>query len=139
MNETATDIAHDQRRAVRPAVDRRALLRTPSGQVIETRAFDLSLGGVRVRCSPAAAYALNFEGADLSRRPGPILDLKLALPFADGMVEFHTRAQLVHQHAPAPEICLLGFRFVDIREAERDHLEAYLRPLARAAVDENGL
>ena len=126
-----TNIRLGKRMSPRPELHRRVLLRTPAGQVIETQAFDLSAGGLRIQCDMSTAYMLNFDDTDLENSEGPIFDVRLTLPFADGLVEFRGKAQLIHQHARTPEDVALGFRFVDLDDDDQEHLQAFLRYLLR--------
>lgn len=115
----------DARRSPRPALNRRILLRNERGNVIPAIARDISVGGIGIRCGLATAYLLNFDGLD-GPGPGDALDLKLALPFAEGLYEFEAQARLHYQVDHGDDEALLGLRFVAMSETHRDYLFGYL-------------
>lgn len=144
MPEAPKHIRLGKRRSPRPPLERRVLVRTPGGQIIQTRSFDISTGGLRLTCDVATAYMLNFEDIDPRAGAGPVFEVKLTLPFRDGLVEFSAHAQLVHQQRRSPEDVSLGLAFCEASEAAREDLEAFLHELARAgaiaaAADESWL
>ncbi len=127
----ATPGSDGRRRSPRPPLNRRILLRNSRGNVIPALARDISIGGIGIRCGLATAYLLNFDGADGVAGQGGPLDLKLALPFAEGLYEFEARTRLHYQVGRGADEALLGLRFVGMAETHRDYLFAYLVQIHR--------
>jgi hypothetical protein len=115
------------RRSPRPVINRRALIRPRSGQVLETRVHDISLGGIRLRCDLATAYALHFDGLAVDRRSSPRFDIRLALPLGDDLAEFSAAGRLSYMVPESRRELAVVLVFEDLDADARELLLGFVR------------
>jgi len=115
------------RRSPRPVINRRALIRPRSGQVLETRVHDISLGGIRLRCDLATAYALHFNGGAVDRRSSPRFDIRLALPLGDELSEFSASGRLSYMLPENRRELAVVLVFEDLESDARELLLGFVR------------
>lgn len=125
--EAGADRAGTRRSGPRVPIRRRALLRGGDGRLVQTVAYDLSMGGIGLRCDPVTAYLLDFDGRSHLGERGPVLEVRVALPFPGELVELRARCRMFYRARTAAGVLAVGLRFVDLDAENADHLEAFLR------------
>lgn len=118
------------RMAPRGAVQRRTLLRRRGGPIIQTLSRDISIGGLGLRCDPATAYLIHFDGEVIADR-APLFEVSLALPLAEDLHALRALSRLLYRVPGSTGTVAVGLRFVDLDENTLELVQTFVHAAAR--------
>jgi hypothetical protein len=121
----------EKRRYPRFGFDRRTLLRLPDGNIIQATAHNISLNGIQIRCDSTRAYLLHSSERDTGRYNRQEIDVRIALPLSEGLVEFGANCQPVYQKVLEQKLSAFGLRFATFENNSVQILNRFVQILSR--------
>ena len=101
----------------------------PGGKLVTAQVLDLSIGGLKFRCSHATVNNLIPEG---ERTVGLIMDVMVDVQFklpaeTKRVNSIKTTARIVHSERLAQDVFHVGVQFTGLEIKDIQQLEAYIR------------
>ena len=118
-SKRTTSPARNRRQFPRIAIVLPVVLQLNNGDSVNVRTFDISPGGMQIRCSRAVAAKLCPTNNFIPRQKAPLFLARLLLPLHSGRVPVEARCCTMHVHllqgaAPDAEV-IIGLEFRGFR------------------------
>jgi c-di-GMP-binding flagellar brake protein YcgR len=120
------EIQLDKRRHYRFEINRRILVRLPTGQVITSKARNISEGGLNLRCSQARAYALHPSGDPIRSHNRPEVEIRMTVPVQDELKEIAANCKILYFKVISDDEISFGLQFAELQGDSQTHLQQFL-------------
>lgn len=122
------DVDREKRQYFRLDTDIPCTVRLPRGENLPAVVLNLSVGGVKLRCSRDTAHHILPRD---QRIPGQVLGVTIELQFdlqslREERRSFTATARVIHSERLAQDVFHVGVHFLDLGETERATLQGHI-------------